>query len=465
MNICKMCGASNLDTDLQCRECGSALPPKDLRRKKKEKKMTRTAQPRFRLSGKSLVIFLGAVAVVAAIAAGVLFFSGGAANAAEDALNNNKDAILEKIDRLENLTGFLDNAEALNEQGDFALSGEIKTNVLDLTGSLDYSRTNRVLDGMLAYDNLDQNLDLQFDFSADTKIFTLTSDRLTSNVYGFKLTDFAKKFDQTPIAKLLPIVDTGEEPDMDFFKKWSSDKAIQQKYGKVWKNFKKTLRYKELNERVMQIGSRQVNCRAFKIAWDKDAATQLISTILGTDRGALSGLNTVIEKLQPDCWIYTDETGYVVAADCVVAGNKCILTFEGESDRWEKCVLRSENISAGDGDIWGELRITSDEIRGDLNWNGLMDLHVDYLDQTGAFDFEATLLGLPWEIEGEIASKGGGAQLTVGGYVPEHGNVSLHLEQNPLVSKPEMLSDKYVDLFGKDLRIWERLLIDINNAD
>ena len=71
MNICKACGANNLDTDLQCKECGSALPVKEQNRKKKEKKITRTAQPRFRLSGKSLVIFLGAVAVVAAIAAAI----------------------------------------------------------------------------------------------------------------------------------------------------------------------------------------------------------------------------------------------------------------------------------------------------------------------------------------------------------------------------------------------------------
>lgn len=458
MNICDFCGASNQDTDQLCKECGSPLPVKNVKKRKKEKKG-------FKLNGKPLAICIGAVAAVAAIAAGVIFLGGGSAKAVGDALDHNKDAIVEKIDHLENLNSFFGNVETLNNQGDFVLSGGIETNVLDLNGSVDYSRSGRVLNGMLAYGNLEQELDLQFDFSADNKVFMLASDRLTADIYGFKQTEFAKKFDKTPIAKLLPIIETGDKPDMDFFRKWSPDKTMQKKYGDVWKDFKKTVRYKEINERVMQIGSRQVNCRAYEITWNKKAATRLISTILGTDRGILSGLNRIIDELQPDCRFYMDEAGYIVAAECVIAGSKCILTFEGEQNLWEKCVLRSESFASDEGDIWGELEITGDKIKGDLNWNGLMDLHVEYLDQTGEFDFEADLLGIPWEIEGVITSKDGGAQLTIGGYIPEHGNVSLRLELNPLVSKPKMLSDKYVDLFGKDLRIWERLLIDINNAD
>ncbi len=115
--------------------------------------------------------------------------------------------------------------------------------------------------------------------------------------------------------------------------------------------------------------------------------------------------------------------------------------------------------------MWGELEITEDNIRGELTWTGMMDVELTYTDQTGEFRFKADLLGVPWDVSGKIASAAGGAQLTVGGYVPEHGDISLYLEQNPLTHKPEMMSDKYVDLFGSGLRMWERLLIDINNAD
>lgn len=466
MIICNICGAPNLDTDLVCKECGSPLPIQNVKkRKNKASKPKDAAKKGFRLSGKALAVFAGAAAVIGAIAVGVVLHRDSPAKVLGGALSKNERAVLEQIERLDNLNGFLDNAAELNDQGDFVLTANIETNVMDLVGSVDYSRSERVMAGTLSYENQKQDLDLKFDFSADHKNFTLASDRLTADIYGFKLKEFAKKFHKTPIAKLLPIVEKGEEPNLDLFKKQTGAKTMKQKYGDVWKDFVKTVRYKEINERVMQIGSRDVNCSAYEVSWDTKAATRLLNAMLGTESGILSGMSGFFAKIDPDCRIYMDENGYIVAADCVLAGNTCTLTVVDEADGCLKYLLRSENLTAGEGDIWGELEITEDSIRGDLNWNGVMDVDVIYTDQTGEFRFKADLLGVPWDVAGKITSATGGAQLTVGGYVPEHGDISLCLEQNPMTNKPEMMSDKYVDLFESDLRMWERLLIDINNAD
>ena len=466
MIICNICGASNLDTELVCRECGSPLPIQNVKkRKNRVSKSKDTAKKGFRLSGKVLAVFAGAAAVIGAIAVGVALRGNTPAKILGESLRKNESVVLEQIDRLENLSSFLDNAEELNAQGDFVLSANVDTNVLDLVGSVDYSRSERVMDGTLGYENQEQGLDLKFDFSADRKSFTLASDRLTADIYGFKLKEFAKKFHKTPIAKLLPIVEKGKEPDLDLFKKRTGPKTMEQKYGDVWKDFVKTVRYKEINERVKQIGSRAVNCRVYEISWDTNAAKRLLNAMLGTDRGILSGLSSSLAKIDSDCRIYMDENGDIVAVDSVLIGSTRTLTVVDEDDRCLKYLLRSENISADGGNLWGELEITEDNIRGVLTWDGLVDVDLTYTDQTGEFRFKADLMGVLWDVSGKIASAAGGAQLTVGGYVPEHGDISLYLEQNPLANKPEMMSDKYVDLFGSGLRMWERLLIDINNAD
>lgn len=449
MKICNICGTANDDAAVQCIGCQSILPVQPQKSKG---------------GGKVLAAIAAVVAVVGAVVASVFLLGSSPAKAVGGALDKNEDAIMDRVSHLSNLVGYLENSEALSEEGDFNLVANIQTSTIELSGYVDYSRSDRVLAGEVRYGYAEQGYDLQFDFAADKKEFTLASDRYTSDIYGFKLKDFAKKFDRLHLGKLIPFFKDGKTPNIDFFKKRTTASTMEERYGEVWKNFKKTVKYKELNERLMQIGSRQINCVAYEINWDAAAATKLLSTILGTNKGLLSGLNVVFKQLEPDCRFYTDEEGYLVALDCVIAGNKCILTFEGEENLWDKCVLRSESIAGGEGDIRGILEISDKGIQGSLEWDGVMELQLEYAEQTGDFRMEADVLDLPWEIEGRITSRNGGAQLTVGGYIPEYGNISISLEKNPLVNQPELMSKKYVDLFENDLRDWERLLIDINNA-
>lgn len=465
MILCNICGAPNLDTDLVCKECSSPLPIQNVKKgKNKARKQKNAAKKGFRLSGKTLGVFAAAAAVVGAVALGAVFHGGRPAKVLGESLSKNESAILEQIDRLENLSSFLDNAVELNDQGDFALSANMETDVLELAGSVDYSRSERVMSGTLDYEKQEKELNLKFAFSADHKNFTLASDR-TDDIYGFKLKEFAKKYHKSPLAKIFPIVEKGKELNLDLFKKQTGSKTMKQKYGDVWNDFVKSVEYKEVNERVMQIGSREVDCRVYDISWDTKAATKLLNAILGTDRSIISRLSELFEKLGSDCRIYTDETGYIVAVDYVIAGKKCTLTVVDADDHCLKYLLQTENISAAEGDIRGELEITDDNIRGDLKWDGMMEVNLTYTDQTGEFRFVADLLGVHWDIAGKIASVANGAQLMVGGYIPEYGDISLYLEQTPLTHKPEMMSDKYVDLLELDLRKLERLLIDINNTD
>lgn len=442
MKNCNVCGTPNTDTAFQCAQCGTPLP------------VTAKSKGRSGINIKPLLIGASALAAVAGILAGVFFLRGGTAQALGDAFGKNEEAVAEEVATLSNLTGYLENFDQLNDDGDFSMNANITSDILDLSAVMDYSRDDRILSGTASYANTEQDLDMKFDFAANNKVCTLASDRLTADIYGFKLSTFQEKFGNTPLASVVAIAD---------FKKIDLSKTVTEKYGKVWKEFKKTVRYEELNERQVQIGSRQVLCKAYEVTWDASAATQLVSTVLGLESNYLVNMSSVLDKVSPDCRIYVDEAGYIMAADFVVGTNKCTLTFEGEDNIWDKCMLRSVSLDGNEGEIWGKLEIKNGLVQGVIEWEDVMEFSLTYADDTGKFEIEADLFDLPWYIDGQITSNRSGAQLNFGGYLPELGNMRFSLDLDPLANEPTLMSDKYVDLMTMDIAKWTRLFIDLNS--
>lgn len=442
MKNCNVCGAPNADTAFQCSQCGSSLP------------VAHKPSKQSSINLKPILMGMVVLAVVGGILAGVLFLRDSTAQSVANAFEMNEEAIVQEVSKLANLSGYLENFEQLNDDGDFTASANVTSDLLDLSAVVDYSRDNRILSGTASYANTEQDVDVKFDFAANSKTCTLAADRLTSDIYGFSLSSFQKKFGDTHLASVLSVAD---------FKKIDFSKTLEKKYGKVWMEFKKTLRYDELNERQMQIGNRQVLCKAYEVKWDDAAATKLVSTVLGIKGDFLPNMSGVLEKISPDCRIYVDEAGYVVAADFVVGTNKCTLTFEGEENIWEKCTLYSVSLDGNEGEIWGKLEIENGLVQCDLEWDGVMEFSLSYTDYTGTFEIEAELFDLPWYIDGQVISNIYGAQLSFGGYLPELGNVRFSLELTPLVNEPMLMSDKYVDLMNMDVSKWMRLFIDIGS--
>lgn len=445
MKNCNVCGTPNADSAFQCSQCGSPLPVTTSKRKKGAD-----------INWKAILLCVGAVAVVAGIIFGVFFLTGGTSRVVGKALKMNEKAASEEAGTLPNLTGYLENFEELNDDGDFTMQANITSDLFDLTAVMDYSRGDRVLSGLASYANDEKDLDITFDFSANKKYCTLTSEGRMSDIYGFKIRDFQEKFEGNVLASVVSIAD---------FEKLDFSKIIPHKNAEEWKALKKTIRYDELNERQMQVGNRLITCKAYEIKWDKEAATRLVSSVLGMKIEFTMKLADVLERVSPDCRVYVDETGYLVAADFVAGPNKCVLTFEGNENIWEKCVIRSVNLDGSEGEIRGDLEVKDGKITCVLEWDGVLDFALTYADADGRFAIEADLLGLPWYIDGYITSNRSGSQLSFGGYLPMLGDVRLGLEMAPLANEPKMMGDKYVDLMSKDITKWLRMLIDINSSN
>ena len=461
MKICNYCGTANDDSRSLCESCGGLLPePVETGETKKKSGLSG-----LKLKPGAVKLIAGALAALTVVGGGAAMLLGGTSRQVTNALEQNQEAITEEISQLPQLAAVQDNYDALNDDGKYTVYADITTDHLVLAGGMNYDRRDKALAGSVAYANPEQDLDVKFDFASDNRDFTLAADRYTADIYGFKLKEFAEFYSKTPLALLLPLTNSGEEPNLEFFKKMDFAEAMEEKYGEAWKNFKKSLSYEELNERDMEIGGRMVPVRAYEITWDTAAASRLISAMLGQEEGFLDDLISMFKVMEPDCRFYVDENGFVVAADFVTAGNKCTVKFEGTDNIWNQCTLSSLSIAGGEGAISGHLVIDDGVVSGEIEWDNVMHYALDYDDADGSFAMRGWAGGTEWYLDGAVTAVGGGAQLRVGGYLPQHGRVDVRLELNPLEQAPELMDDKYVDLMDMDASNWQRLLIDINNSN
>lgn len=461
MKICNYCGTANDDSRSLCESCGGLLPEAvDTEPKKKKSGLSG-----LKLKPGAVKLIAGALAAVTVVGGGAAVLLGGTSRQVTSALEQNQEAISEEISQLPQMAAVGENFTALNDDGKFTVRADITTDMLALEGTMHYDRKDKSLAGSVVYANDEQDLDVKFDFASDNKVFTLAADRYTADIYGFKLKEFAQFYSKTPLALFFPLTNSGGEPNVEFFKKMDFSKAMEEKYGEAWDNFRKSLEYEELNERDMEIGGRMVRVRAYEITWDTSAASKLISTMLGQEDGFLDDLIELFKVMEPDCRFYVDEEGFVVAADFVAAGNKCTVKFEGADNIWNQCTLSSLSIAGGEGAISGYLTIDDGVVSGEIEWEDVMRYELDYDDSDGGFTMRAWTGGTEWYLDGALTAQNGGAQLRLGGYLPNHGRVDVSLELNPLENEPELMDDKYVDLMDMDASNWQRLLIDINNSN
>lgn len=459
MKVCSYCGNANDDSRNVCEVCGALLPETKAAAKMKKKGLNLNLKPR------AVKAIAGTLAAVTVAGGGAYALMGGTSRQVAQAIDKNQTAITEEISQLPQLNAAVEHLEELNDGGAFTVRADITTDAAALSGNMDYDRKDKALAGSLVYENVEQELDVKFDFASDNKEFTLAADRYTADIYGFKLTEFAEFYSKTPLALFFPLTNKDDEPNVEFFKKMDFEKAMEEKYGESWKNFRKSLSYEELNPRDMEIGGAMVNVRAYEITWDTSAASRLISAMLGQEEGLLDDFIELFKFLEPDCRFYVNDEGYVAAVDFVAAGNKCVLKFEGEENPWDRCTLSSLSIAGGEGAISGQSVLENGNVSVEFCWDGEAVFRLDYEDSTGSFDMEAVTGTAEWYLEGALTAAEGGTQLTLGGRLPEHGRVDVTLELVPLEKEPELMDDRYVDLMDMDASNWQRLLIDINNSN
>ena len=462
MKTCKYCGIPNEDSRNLCKSCGGLLPEEEKARKtKKSQKVKKSGTKGSATKGKIVAIILAA-AVLTGIFGTILI--AGIDDQIGYAWEQNLEMARKAVSTLPNLSAAGGNISDLYEDGKFNIKLEITSDILSAEGTMDYDRKEKQLAGTLAYANIEKEMNVEFDFASDDEEFLLSADRYTDDIYGFKLDKFAKFYSKTPVAMVFPLSKDEEDPYVDFFKKVDFPKGFEKKYGKAWENFRKSMDFKELNERDMEIGGKLVTVSTYEITWDSAAASKFISAALGRENG-FSSMIELFKVMEPDCRVYVDENDRVAAVDFVAAGNKCVFKFDGIDNIWHRCTLTSVALAGGEGAIRGNLTIEGGCINADFLWDGKMSYELDYDDSTGDFSMKALTGDIPWYLDGTLTSYDGGSQLRVGGYLPTYGRVDISVQMEALIHVPEMMGDKYVDLMDMDVGNWQRLLIDINNVD
>lgn len=447
-SACPVCGAWAAPGDSVCASCGSTLTDMGGNGGGKQK---------FTLSAPVKWIAAGVAAVAMTVAVVLMVLNSGPRQVAQ-AAENMGSAFSRQLQQMPTLTAFINNQAALSDADQFRATVDLSGANLELVGHVNYDSRNKALDGYVAYENDPENVDLEFDFSSDNRDFCLSADRLTADIYGFALKDFSR----VPLAKLLPLP-TDEEGGLILFPSGDLDEQMEDRLGDSWKKFRDSIEVDEINERQMSVGGVVQNVRAFEITWDTNAALSVMGGLLGRGESFLSGFAGFFSAMEPDCRIYMNEDDILVAADFVLAGNKCTIEFSGTENIWESCRLTSIAMGGVEGAVTGYLTSGRNGIDARIQWQDKMEYYFNYQDATGKFELGAARNGTVWYVDGSITSRNGGAGITCQGYWGDLGLVSVGFQMEPLTEKPRQLADKYVDLTDMNISDWQRLLIELSN--
>ena len=444
---CLVCGQELEEGEYLCSNCGSEVPTREQTfapKPVKKRKWVKWAVACLALAG------LAAGGVVLALQTDEAEIYRGSSNLSQQ--------LDKKLQQLQNLNNARNHLEELIKSGEYSVTLGLDMGDVNASAVLHYDMRDKIMDGALEYENLADNVFLNFDFSSDNKKFMLASDRVTADIYGFALADFQK----TPLANVLPLP-VNEKGEPDLFRNSDFFQQMENKYGTAWKNFIKTVTYNEINERDMSIGGKMCHVRAFELTWDDRAMVELANAMLGRTKDFLGGFSELAKHLAPDCRLYINENHQIVAVDFVAAGNKCLIEFAGEENLWENCIISSQAIGGGEGVAEGYFTVQDGIVEGRLRLMKNTSYLVDYNDATGEFRIAATVKDKQWDVTGKCTSENGSASLELCGLWGDRGDVRVSICLEPLEKNPEHLAKHYVDLMNMDSGNWQRLLIELSN--
>lgn len=466
--ICPVCFAENSSDAYACVACGSEL----------ESEPDPVPTPRF--DKKKAIFLAGGVAAAALLVGGVTMIAGNFSSPVEKSMSQMGTSLSERMDQMTTVQEFLENAEQLNEDGTFAVEIDLDTETAELSGTVYYDRSGKILSGSVEWEDDTQGIDTTLSFSADDDVVMFKIPE-SPDTYGCSLTEFSK----TQLAQLLPVKIDGEMLK-NLYKKADTSDLSGDAVKKAWKKLMQSMKYEESSASDAYPG-----CRVYHISWDAKAAGNLMDTvtdqaessfdlIAGAENVAVNllgdwgsdAVSFVVAYLEEDAYLYINGEDQIVALDFTVKpimgliGEGDIWTFRvnNPSDPWSDCTLTSHNGTAS-----GYFRSDAEgaELMLDLNVLGMLELDVNgsYDDSTGAFGISLGSGGSSVGLTGKVISRNGSAKIELEGDMIGMGYVDFifGLDNLDVGEIPQSLSSngKYVDI--TDSKNWERFKTYINH--
>lgn len=449
MKICTYCGSANDDSSSICSSCGAMLP-QDLSQGKKSN------------VPKKLLAILGVVLCVAIISVGVsLLLKGNSAKVA-NAGSRTVSEIIAKLEEDTEIKQLIGQVQTLSSKGRYTLGISYRSQDVDLMLMNHYSRGSKQMQGSLEFAEASYNMHLNIKFSADKKAILFTPSESAMNVYGFKMKDFSQKYRSSFLYSIFPI-DIPENLDKLLFSKNTIDNILKNSSSGSIKTLMKSIEVETVDTRQLNIGGTMQKCRVYHVSWSKQMLDELLKsngseTWIGSAKDLVK---KILPKIDPDCTIYINSSGYIVGIDFVSAGVQYQLLMEGSENIWDTFTLKKNSIYSEPEVYTGNAVCDANGVRITLDNGSCILFEFSYNKATKEYILSTEEAGTL--VRGNVQVSGDVVGMTFVWDVSEYGSQEIAWNIAPLAQAPSQLSKNYIDLFDMDLTDWQRLLFDLRN--
>lgn len=447
MKYCPNCGCGNDETSSACSNCGAVLNTAAT--------VTRRRRNRGGQNIVKIVVAIAAVAVVAGgIFAGTKLFGG---NTFSKAYKRTTGAITEEVNGQKDISAVAKQLEKYEQQGKYTLDIGYQNSELSVNMQCDYSRGDKLMDGVIHYS--DAQMDLDLDYSVKRGVVQFTIPGVVQDVYGFSVNKLGNKLGKSPVGKLLPI-DFTALSDADFFQKTNIAKSLNKLTKGKFDALKDSVKIKYLDKRTLSFPSGSQPCKMYQVTWNEQALNDLLKSMTGNPvLSKLAGfIKDIIPQIDGDCRCYINEDGYLVGVDLVSLGSKYFFVMEGETNPWDQFSLTVTSLY-GDTKVYtGGLSNTNQGMRLYLQNQDELFFEAEY-NNDGSFSVYTDKFGTI--VYGNLTVSNGCVNLEANLNSTMMGPQKLTCKVSALAGKPEQLTKYYVDLLDMSLADWQRLLLDM----
>ena len=185
---CPVCGTENPAGAKTCVSCGTKL-----------------SGGKSSFTVKKLAWVAAGVAVIAGAVMGVSAMLNNVQSPISEAMEILGTALSERVSQMSTIHDYVENSQALNDTGAFAIEIDLETENADLAGTVFYDRNEKLLSGSVEWDDDAKGIDTVLIFAADDEVVEFEIPQ-SPDIYGCEIEDFAG----TKLAALLPVEITSE---------------------------------------------------------------------------------------------------------------------------------------------------------------------------------------------------------------------------------------------------------------
>lgn len=453
MKVCPLCSHQNDDSAALCAECQYPLPSsKSSNNKKKNGTKNTGGKPAF------IPLIAGALVAAAVVSVASLGFSVFSPKGKlTDATKAIGSAFMDNWGEQSGLTQAIDSLDILDDGKYHSIELMASVGGHTVEVDVDCARNKGLMTGALSYANAAEGYHLDTNFYVDKKDVRFVLPGVVSDVYGFSIKDFNKRYEKSAMRKVLGLP-SADKIDFSALTSLDIDKLMKQP-KKLWDRFYKTLKVENFGERPMTINGVSQVVQAYDVSWDARAMEKLVKSISGKIPSVVSSW---LPGLEPDCRCFVNKDGVLVGVDFVTMGKKCTLLLEGASNPWDSIRLEVLTLAGSKSVFTGDVTYANNNLSICLSDEIGNEYGLNYNGDTGKFQ-----LNTPDGILAQGVFFASDSSLMLGytssSLEQEAATFLVAISKND--EKPETLKTKYVDLLDMNLKEWQRFLIEVLNSN